>query len=80
MNFQQAMNNPMGSFGVPEALEASTEFGVEAKRAILMQWKDQLQQLLTADDESMQRADADPGANANCLRRVSDALTRLTPR
>ena len=50
----------------------------EEKRVILMQWKDQLQQLLTADDESMLRADAKPGANADCLRRVTDILTRLS--
>jgi hypothetical protein len=79
MNLQQAMKNPMGVFGTPEVLEASEEFAVEEKRVILMQWKDQLQQLLTADDESMLRANAKPGANADCLRRVTDILTRLTP-
>jgi hypothetical protein len=79
MNIQQAMKNPMSVFGTPEALEASTEFATGEKRAILMQWKDQLQQLLTADDESMLRADAKAGANADCLRRVTDVLTRLTP-
>jgi hypothetical protein len=78
MNIQQAMKNPMGVFGTPEALEASTELATGEKRAILMQWKDQLQQLLTADDESMLRADAKAGANAECLRRVTDILTRLT--
>jgi hypothetical protein len=78
MNFQQAMKNPMSVFGTPEVLETSTEFAVDEKRAILRQWKDQLQQLLTADDESMLRADAKPGANADCLRRVTDILTRIT--
>ncbi len=77
MNIQQAMKNPRGVFGTPEALEASTELASGEKRAILMQWKDQLQQLLTADDESMLRADAKAGANAECLRRVTDILTRL---
>lgn len=79
MNFQQAMKNPMSVFGTPEVLEASTEYASEEKRVILLQWKDQLQQLLTADDESMLRADAKAGANADCLRRVTDILTRLTP-
>ena len=79
MNFQQAMKNPMRTFGTPEALEASTELAADQKRAVLLQWKDQLQQLLTADDESMLRADAKPGANAECLRRITDILTRLTP-
>ena len=79
MNFQQAMKNPMRVFGTPEVLETSTEFAAEEKRVILVQWKDQLQQLLTADDESMLRADAIEGANADCLRRVTNILTRLTP-
>jgi hypothetical protein len=79
MNIQQAMKNPMSVFGTPEALEASTELATREKRAILIQWKDQLQQLLIADDESMLRADAKAGANADCLRRVTDILTRLPP-
>ena len=78
MKLQQAMKNPMAVFGTPETLDASKEFDEEEKRVILMQWKDQLQQLLTADDESMLRADAKPGANADCLRRVTDILTRLS--
>jgi len=69
----------MGVFGTPENLAASTDFATEEKRFILLQWKDQLQQLLTADDESMLRANAIPGANAECLRRIIDILTRLTP-
>jgi hypothetical protein len=77
MNIEQAMKNPASTFGTPEALEASTELSAVQKRAVLMQWKDQLQQLLTADEESMLRADAKPGANADCLRRVTDILTRL---
>jgi hypothetical protein len=79
MTFQQAMKNPMGVFRTPENLEASTDFVIEEKRLILLQWKDQLQQLLTADDESMLRANAVPGANAECLRRIINILTRLTP-
>lgn len=77
MNLQKAMKNPMRTFGTPENLEASTEYDAAQKRAILLQWKDQLTQLLTADDESMLRADAKPGGNAECLRRVTDILTRL---
>lgn len=79
MILHEAMKNPMGVFGTPEALEESTEYASEEKRAILLQWKDQLQQLLTADDESMLRTDAKAGANAECLRRITDILTRLTP-
>jgi hypothetical protein len=77
MNLQQAMKNPNVAFASPEVLEASTEFTAAQKRAILMQWKDQLEQLLIADEENMLRADAKEGANAECLRRVTDILTRL---
>jgi hypothetical protein len=79
MKLQQAMKNPMRTFGTPEVLEASADFAVAEKRAILLQWKDQLHQLLTADDENMLRANAIPGANADCLTRVTNMLTRLAP-
>jgi hypothetical protein len=77
MNIQQAMKNPNVLFTSPEMLEASAEFTATQKRAILVQWKDQLCQLLIADEESMLRANAKVGANAECLRRVMDTLTRL---
>jgi hypothetical protein len=77
MNLQQAMKNPNVAFDSPEVLEASTEFTAIQKRAILVQWKDQLEKLLIADEESMLRSNAKAGANAECLRRVTDILTRL---
>jgi hypothetical protein len=78
MNLQQAMKNPNVAFASPAELEASTEFSAVQKRAILVQWKDQLEKLLIADEESMLRANAPAGANADCLRQVTDALTRFT--
>jgi len=77
MNIQQAMKNPNVVFASPEVLEASTELTTTQKRAVLLQWKDQLEQLLKADEEGMERTDAKAGANAECLRRVTDILTRL---
>jgi hypothetical protein len=77
MNLQQAMKNPNVMFESPEVLESSPEFTADQKRAILTQWKDQLEKLLIADEESMLRADAKAGANADCLRRVTNILTRL---
>ena len=77
MNLQQAMKNPNVVFDSPEVLESSAEFTAEQKRAILTQWKDQLEKLLIADEESMLRANANAGANADCLRRVTNILTRL---
>ena len=77
-NLQQAMKNPNLAFASPELLEATSEFSSAEKRAILLQWKDQLEKLLIADEESMVRADAKSGANAECLRRVTNILTRLT--
>ena len=77
MNLQQAMKNPNVVFSSPAELEASTEFTPVQKRAILIQWKDQLEKLLIADEESMLRADAKAGGNADCLQRVSNILNRL---
>lgn len=77
MNLEQAMKNPNVVFNSPEVLEATTEFNAGQKRAILMQWKDQLEKLLIADEENMLRADTGAGANADCLRRVMNILTRL---
>ena len=77
MNIQQAMKNPNVLFASPEALEASDEITMPQKRAILVQWKDQLEKLLIADEDGMLRADAGPGANAECLTRITNILARL---
>jgi hypothetical protein len=77
MIMQYAMKNPNVAFTSPETLETSSEFTSIQKRAILTQWKDQLQQLLIADEENMLHAEPTPGANAECLRRVTDSMTRL---
>lgn len=77
MDYQLALKNPGKMFeGVPEAVESSTEFDAVQKRAILLQWKDQLIQLQKATEESMRGPESN-GAGADCLRRVVDALTRL---
>lgn len=77
MNFQQAMKDPGKMFGgVPEALESSTVFDAAQKRAIMLQWKDQLMQLQKATEENMPGPESN-GAGADCLRRVMDALVRL---
>ena len=78
MIIQQAMTNPAGVFGTPEMLEASPDVATAHKYAILVQWQDQLRKLLIADEESMLRAGGNAGANADCLRRVTDILTRLS--
>ena len=78
MTMHQAMKNPNIVFASPEALESSGEFTQPQKRAILLQWKDQLQQLLIADEESMLHSRANAGAEAECLRRVTDSVTRLS--
>jgi hypothetical protein len=76
MDLEQAMKNPGRTFGKPSVLEASTEFTVAQKRAILLQWKDQLTQLKVATEEGMPGPESD-GAGAECLRNIVDALTRL---
>jgi hypothetical protein len=82
MKFQQAMKNPNALFASPEALEVSMEFTASQKTAILRQWKDQLTQLLVADEEGMTRSDskarANPGGNADCLTRISDVMERIS--
>jgi hypothetical protein len=77
MDVQTAMKSPGAVFGDPEVLEGSREFTPEQKRAILLQWQNQLERLQSADDESMLSARSVPGANAECLRRVTNALLRL---
>jgi hypothetical protein len=76
-DFASAMKDPGRTFGSPEALAASRNFSDEQKRAILLQWKDQLQQLLVATEENMPGPESSSGANADCLRRIVDALSRL---
>jgi hypothetical protein len=77
MNYREALKNPGKMFGgVPEALESSIEFDAAQKRAILLQWKDQLMQLQKATEENMPGPESN-GAGADCLRRVVDALTRI---
>lgn len=76
MDFRQAMKNPGKAFGTPEALEASTELTIAQKRALLVQWRDQLTQLQAASNEGMTGPESN-GAGAECMRRVVDALIRL---
>jgi hypothetical protein len=77
MDLQNAMKNPARTFGTPEAIESSTELSTEQKHAVLLQWKDQLQQLLVATEENMPGPETSSGVNADCLSRVVDALSRL---
>ena len=77
-DFASAMKDPGQTFGSPEALEASRNFSDEQKHAILVQWKDQLQQLMVATEENMPGPESSSGKNADCLRRIVDALSRLS--
>lgn len=77
MDLERAMKNPASTFGTPEAVSASNELTAEQKRAVLIQWKDQLQQLQAADQEGMQRSDAGAGASEDVLRRVTSVLSQL---
>ena len=77
MDIDSAMKNPMATFGTPEALFESAELTVEQKRAVLRQWQDQLEQFQTADDESMGAPGGRTAGTADCLRRVTNVLTKL---
>jgi hypothetical protein len=76
MNIDRAMKNPASTFATPEALRESSELTAEQKRAILLQWKDQLQQLQAADDEGMRQNDAAASTTDDLLGRVTSILSR----
>jgi hypothetical protein len=71
------MKNPASAFGTPEALWESSELTKEQKRAVLSQWKDQLQQLQAADDEGMQKSEGVAGTTSDLLGRVTSVLSRI---
>lgn len=77
IDIDRAMKNPASVFLTPEALGDSNELTAEQKRAVLLQWKDQLQQLQTADDEGMQKSGAATGSTGDLLGRVTRILSRL---
>lgn len=77
MDIDRAMKNPASTFGTPEALSESSELTAEQKHAVLLQWKDQLQQLQAADDEGMQQDDATAGITDGLLGRVTSNLSRI---
>lgn len=77
MNLDQAMKNPNRYFqGQPSAVCESKELSREQKRAVLVQWKNQLQLEQTADNENMQ-GEGVPDVGAQTLELVSKALLRL---
>jgi hypothetical protein len=76
MDIERAMKNPGSVFDTPEALSESSELTVEQKRAVLLQWKDQLQQLQAADDEGMQQNDPAASTTGDLLKRVTSILSR----
>jgi hypothetical protein len=80
MEFEKAMKNPGAMFEAPEALYASTEFSPGQKRAILVQWRNQLEQFQHADEENMRAPGPPTGTTAECLRRVTDLLLELESR
>ena len=74
MRMQEAMKNPNAVFVSPESLISAADFS----SAILTQWRDELRQLLVADEDNMPRFGGTAGMNAEYLRRVTDAINRLT--
>jgi hypothetical protein len=75
MHIDRAMNNPASVFATPEGLSESSELTAEQKRVVLLQWKDQLQQLQAADDEGMHQSEPAAGTTADLLGRVSSILS-----
>jgi hypothetical protein len=77
MDIDRAMKNPASTFATPEAVSESSELTAEQERAVLLQWKDQLQQLQTADNEGMRQNDAAVSTTDDLLGRVTSALSRV---
>ena len=77
MDIDKAMKNPRSVFVTPEALSESTELTAQQKRAVLLQWKDQLQQLQAADDEGMRQNAATAGRTDDLLERVTNLLASV---
>jgi hypothetical protein len=77
MDIDRAMKNPPSVFVTPEALSESAELTAQQKRAVLLQWKDQLQQLQAADDEGMHQNAAATGRTDELLGRVTSVLSRV---
>jgi hypothetical protein len=77
MDIDRAMKNPTSTFATPEAVSESSELTVEQKRTVLLQWKDQLQQLQAADDEGMQQNYAAASTTDDLLTRVTSTLSRI---
>jgi hypothetical protein len=77
MDIDRAMKNPASVFATPEALSESRELTAGQKRTVLLQWKDQLQQLQAADDEGMRQNDAATSTTDDVLGRVTSILSRI---
>jgi hypothetical protein len=77
MDIDRAMKNPASTFATPEALSESSELTAQQKRAVLLQWKDQLQQLQAADHEGMRRNEAAASTTDDLLGRVTSILSRI---
>jgi hypothetical protein len=77
MDIARAMKNPASTFATPEAVSKSSELTAAQKRKVLLQWKDQLQQLQAADDEGMQQNDAAASTTDDLLGRVTGIPSRI---
>jgi hypothetical protein len=77
MDIDAAMKNPASVFGTPEALSHSSELSPEQKRAVRVQWKDQLEQLQAADDEGMRKSETAASAPGDLLGRVTSILIQI---
>jgi hypothetical protein len=80
VDFGKAMKNPGKAFAAPEAVEAAQDLSTSQKHAVLTQWRNQLEQLMVATEENMPGPESASGANADCLRRIVDALIRMGSR
>lgn len=71
MDLEQALQDPVGTFGSPEAVLRKHGLTTDQKRSILERWEQDARQLEEAAAENM------AGGEPNMLHRVSEALLRL---
>ena len=74
-----SLRDPEQEFTAPSEVAEHPELSIQDKLAILRNWRLDLIELQTATNENMVDANADPGAVAERLRQVSEAIERLEP-
>lgn len=71
VDFEQALLDPAGTFGEPQAVLRDDDLSREQKKEILERWQHDAEELVVASGEGM------PGGGENQLRKVGKALEAI---